>query len=442
MSMQITSAPKTFKGKLKIIGPGFVWAAAAIGSGELIISAKVGSEYGFLFLWALWIGIWFKYWIQKGILDLTILTGRPVIELWDKLRFGKLFSLYWLLFFILTATGVAGLLGLTASIGNAIFPFLSTNIWAVLIVAVVIAVAYYHKYKGFEKIMLVLGLILGAGTLATIFLVQPDLSNIFVWGVPTTTAAGLVFLSLLGWGAGSGPDLMLPYSWWVAEKGYQNLSLNSGSNKKSLMENKDDNSVKEVKSWLKVAKYDTIAGYIAAGLVASIFMIAGAVILQPRGIVVEGLDVLKNMSVIFTGSYGSWTFLLFMIPALAAIFSTTLGVFDGGRIALAHLARMFSKKEMLPIENIRGNSWYRVTLVLFSVVPLILFLGIQRPVFLVIIAGVISAISMPLLGGLVFWSLLKQVPKEYRPNKFYLANLIIGVLVYLYFMIQSFIKLT
>jgi len=440
--MQITTPPSTFKDRLKIIGPGFVWAVAAIGSGELIISAKVGAEYGFLFIWALWVGIWFKYWIQKGILDLTILTGKPVVELWHNTKLGKLFSIYWLLFFILTATGVAGLLGLTASIANNIIPFINTKLWAVLIVLVVIGIAYYQKYKRFEKIMLILGLILGIGTLATIIFATPSPTDIFAWGIPTTTAAALVFLSLLGWGAGSGPDLMIPYSWWVAEKGYQNLPLQSpDTNNKSLYEYQDEESVKKIRRWLNVAKYDNIAGYLAAGLVASIFMIAGAVILQPRGIIVDGLNVLKNMSVIFTGAYGSWTFLLFMIPAFAAIFSTTLGVFDGGRIALAHLARMLSNKSMIPISHIRGNTWYRITLILFSLIPLILFLGVPRPVFLVIIAGAISAVSMPLLGGLVFWSLLKQIPVQYRPNKFYLINLILGVGVYLFFMVQSLLKL-
>src|SRR3989344_5583368 len=99
MNNKISNPPKTWKEKLKIVGPGLVWASAAIGSGELIISAKVGAEYGYLFLWAIWIGIFLKYWVQRGILDVTILSGKPIVELWHKQKFGKLFSVYWLLFF-------------------------------------------------------------------------------------------------------------------------------------------------------------------------------------------------------------------------------------------------------------------------------------------------------------------------------------------------------
>lgn len=436
--MKIENPPKTWKGKLKIIGPGLVWAAAAIGSGELIISTKVGAEFGYMFIWAIWIGIWFKYWIQKGILDLTVLTGKPILELWNKLKNGKLFSIYWLLFFILTATGVSGLLGLTASITNVILPFFSVNIWAALITLLVVVIAYTQKYKSFEKIMLGLCLILFIGGIGVAVLSNPTPAKIFKWAIPTTIPATLVFLSLLGWGAGSGPDLMIPYSNWVAEKGYHKLKVGT---KSALMNEKDKSSIRKIKKWLKVAKWDNVAGYVTAGIVASLFMIAGAAILKPRGIVVGGLDVLTNVSTIFTSTYGSWTFLLFMIPAWAAIFSTTLGVFDGGRLSIAHLARMLMKKDTIPVEKIRTNKWYKISLILFSLIPLTIFYGIQKPVFLVMTASIISAVSMPLLAGLVFWSLLKQVPKEFRPNKFYLINLTLGVVIYLFFMIQSLLQL-
>lgn len=436
--MNIITPPKTFWEKVKIIGPGFIWAAAAIGSGELIISAKVGSEYGLIFIWALWLGIWLKYWIQKGILDITILTGRPVVELWHSGKFGKFSSWYWIIFFILTATGVAGLIGLSASILNLLIPILGVNIWAILVTISIILIAYYQKYNSFEKTMLYFCLVLGVGTLLTVILSKPAPVDLISWGLPTTSAAILVFLSLLGWGAGSGPDLMLPYSWWVTEKGYQNLKLNTeNGNRQALMNFKDNESVRQIKSWLNFAKWDVIFGYIAAGLVATVFMIAGAEILKPRGIIVDGLPVLKNISTIFTSTFGEWTYLFFMIPAFAAIYSTALGVFDGGRISIAHIARLLTKREPVPAENIRQNKWYRVTLILFSVVPLAIFLGVQRPVFLVIVASVISAISMPLLAWQIFWSLVKKVPKEYRPNKFYLANLFLSVLVYLFFMGQA-----
>lgn len=435
--MDIPSAPATFIQKAKIIGPGFIWAAGAIGSGELIITAKVGAEYGLIFLWAIWLGVWLKYWIQKGILDITILTGKPILELWHAGKFGKWSSWFWILFFVLNATGVAGLLGLSASILNLLIPALSVTVWAVVATVSIILIAYYQKYSSFEKTMLLFCFVLAVGTFLTAALAVPGAKDLLVWGLPTSTASALIFLSLLGWGAGSGPDLMVPYSWWVTEKGYQNLQLNAGQGK-PLMEFTDDTSVRTVKGWLNLAKWDSMFGYIAAALVASVFMIAGSEILRPRGIVVDGLPVLKNLSTIFTSTFGEWTFLLFMIPAFAAIYSTALAVFDGGRMSIAHIARLLTGRSTVPSADMRQNTWYRVSLILFSIIPLALFLGVQRPVLLVIIASVISAVSMPLLAGQVFWTLLKVVPREYRPGKFYMANLFLSILVYLFFMGQGF----
>lgn len=434
--MESVANASTLWQRIKIIGPGFIWAAAAIGSGELIIASKVGADYGLVFVWALWLGIWLKYWIQKGILDVTILTGKPIVELWHANAYGRASSWYWLLFFILTATGVAGLLGLSASIMSALIPFISVDMWAITLTVILIAIAYFQKYGSFEKTMLLFCAVLAVGVTATASISHPSLSELFAWGIPTTTAAALVFLSLLGWGAGSGPDLMLPYSWWVTEKGYQNLPLNSMSGK-SLAEHTDANSVVQVRSWLNLAKWDTAFGYIAAGLVATVFMAAGTEILAPRGIHVEGMSALSNLAVIFTETFGGWSFYLFMIPAFAAIYSTALGVFDGGRISIAHIIRMLLRKPTVASRDIRGNTWYRVTLILFSLVPLVLFLGIKQPVALVITAAVISAVSMPLLAFQVYRSLTRDIPVIYRPSRFYLGNLLLSIAVYVFFMGQA-----
>ncbi|MHB1086731.1 MAG: Nramp family divalent metal transporter [Minisyncoccota bacterium] len=438
--MQISATP-SFWQRIKIIGPGFIWAAAAIGSGELIIASKVGSEYGLVFVWALWLGIWLKYWIQKGILDVTILTGKPIVELWHASTYGRVSSWYWLLFFILTATGVAGLLGLSASIMAALIPIASVDMWAITLTVILIALAYFQKYGSFERTMLLFCAVLAVGVAATAFISHPTPTELFAWDIPTTTAAALVFLSLLGWGAGSGPDLMLPYSWWVTEKGYQNLPLNSATGK-SLAEHTDADSVVQVRSWLSLAKWDTAFGYVAAGVVATVFMIAGAKILAPRGIHVEGMSALSNLAAIFTETFGGWSFYLFMVPAFAAIYSTALGVFDGGRISIAHIVRMLLRKPTVASPDMRANIWYRVTLIFFSLVPLAIFLGFKQPVALVITAAVISAVSMPLLAFQVYGSLMRDIPLIYRPNRFYLGNLLLSVAVYLFFMGQALWQLT
>lgn len=433
----ITDSKSTsWKDTLRLIGPGLVWATAAIGSGELIITTKVGAEYGYAFIWALWVGLYLKYWIQKGILDLSVITGKPVIELWFETKFGKWISIYWLLFFVLTLTGVSGLIGLTASALNALLPGIETRIWAVITTAMVIGFAYTQKYERFEKVMLITAAITVIGAVGVVILSRPAPLSIFEWEIPSSLPVVLILLSLLGWGAGSGPDLMIPYSWWVVEKGYHELKPD-----KSSMAKADDTTIKFIKKWLNISTWDNVAGYVVTGLVASAFMIAGAAILRPRGILVDGLDVLKNVATIFTETYGGWAFVIFIFSAGAALFDTGLGVFDGARITIAHIVRLLLGKLPLPITEIRSNSGYRVSLIVCSIIPLAIFLGLPNPVLLIIFSSIVSAVSMPLLGILVYWSLLKQIPLTFRPNKFHLVNLGLAVIVYLFFTVQSLLAI-
>lgn len=423
--------PRTWREIMRIVGPGVVWAAAAIGSGELIITAKAGATYGLSFVWALWIGLWLKYWIQKGILDLTILTGKPILQLWHQEKYGKFSSIFWLLFFVLNDIGVAGLLGLSASILHLIFPDIGISVWAILVTLSIVALAYGQRYASFEKMMMIFAGMLGIGTILTAALAAPAPHELIAWALPSGSAATLLFLSLLGWGAGSGPDLMIPYSTWVAEKGYQKLPAQKMN--VSAAQNENPPAISHIAAWLSAIKWDLILGYIATGIVASVFMIAGAKVLQPLGIAVDGVDVIRNLSTIFTASFGQWSFYLFLIAAFAAIYDTALGVFDGGRLSSGQLVRMLLKKEPVPIEEIRRNVWYRVALVVLALVPLIIFLGVQQPVMLVVIASIISAIAMPLLGMQVLLS-LRHLPHHFRPGRFYAANLLLGIVVYIFFM--------
>ncbi len=391
---------------LKIIGPGFVWAVAAIGSGELIIAAKTGAEYGLAFLWVLWLGLWLKYWIHKGILDITIIKEKSIIDVWKELKFGKAISFFWMIFFLSMISGLSGLIILASSAIKEIIPF-DIKILAFLILVFVVVFSLKNKYEKLEKIMLVFGLFLFLGTFITLFISPPSLNEFIDWDIPKTTAGIIVFLSILGWGAGSGADLIIPYSFWTLRK------------KKILLE-------ENLKKRMKIAKWDAILGYLATGIVASVFMMVGSTILKPRNINVEGLDVLKNISIIFTQNFGNWSYWLFMFFVFIIFFSSILGVFSGAKIVFSRLGEITFK---------RIKNWNLISLIIFSLIPLLVVFFFSKPVILVLIAGTTAALAMPILAFLSIWSLYYQIPKNLKPNKFYFFNIIFSFIIYLFFAI-------
>ena len=49
-------APTTFNGIRKQLGPGLIISANIVGSGELIVTTKLGADVGFIMLWFIILG--------------------------------------------------------------------------------------------------------------------------------------------------------------------------------------------------------------------------------------------------------------------------------------------------------------------------------------------------------------------------------------------------
>ena len=57
-------APTTFNGIRKQLGPGLIISANIVGSGELIVTTKLGADVGFIMLWFIILGCLIKVFVQ------------------------------------------------------------------------------------------------------------------------------------------------------------------------------------------------------------------------------------------------------------------------------------------------------------------------------------------------------------------------------------------
>ncbi len=72
-------APKG-KNRLKWWGPGILWAISSVGSGSILFTPRVGSEYGYVFLWLL-LSVCFLMWIMiREAGRFSVVTGRTVLD--------------------------------------------------------------------------------------------------------------------------------------------------------------------------------------------------------------------------------------------------------------------------------------------------------------------------------------------------------------------------
>ncbi|GAB7046650.1 hypothetical protein JCM9534A_17760 [Catenuloplanes indicus JCM 9534] len=52
--------PPTGRDRLRYIGPGVLWALAALATGKLLFTPRVGAQYGYALLWALVLALLLK----------------------------------------------------------------------------------------------------------------------------------------------------------------------------------------------------------------------------------------------------------------------------------------------------------------------------------------------------------------------------------------------
>ena len=57
-------APTGIGGLLRNIGPGVVVSGSVVGSGELLVTTRMGADVGFVFLWGVIVASVVKYFIQ------------------------------------------------------------------------------------------------------------------------------------------------------------------------------------------------------------------------------------------------------------------------------------------------------------------------------------------------------------------------------------------
>jgi len=70
---------------LALVDPSFVWCAAYIGTGEVILATRTGAILGYSIIWAVVFGIFLKYWIGMCGARYTVCTGEGMIDMFDRI---------------------------------------------------------------------------------------------------------------------------------------------------------------------------------------------------------------------------------------------------------------------------------------------------------------------------------------------------------------------
>ena len=144
--------------KFRKLGPGLLFAGAAIGVSHLVQSTRAGADYGWGLLWALLLVNLFKYPFFQFGPRYALATGESLLDGYFKL--GKIYL--WLYFFLNIATMFTiqtAVTIVTAGLASNLFG-ISTNmiLWSIGVTAVCYSILMIGRYQLLDKVIKVISL--------------------------------------------------------------------------------------------------------------------------------------------------------------------------------------------------------------------------------------------------------------------------------------------
>ena len=400
----------------KILGPGLLFAGAAIGVSHLVQSTRAGADFGFGLLWALLIVNIFKYpFFQYGP-RYAAATDETLLDGYKKLGKGVLTS-YYIINFITMFTFQATLTIVTASIAATIFGVTNDLVtWSLTILIISIIILGIGKYKLLDNLMKYIIIILTISTIiaVSIALFSTKKGFSFQQIVPSGTAQITFLIAFLGW-MPAPLDISIWHSIWSVEK--------------------SKTTFEQIKP--KYAIFDFNVGYIGTLFLGVCFVILGALVMFQSGesFSSKGTVFTSQLLNLYTKNLGNFSYLFIGIAAFTTMFSTTLTTLDASPRAMSITTNLvFNKK-------IKLNYWFWILLLAIGTF-IILKYFLADMGFLVKIATVLSFLTAPFYA-IVNYILItsKHTPKKNQPKLPLRILSIVGILFLIGFSLWFLVNL-
>jgi Mn2+/Fe2+ NRAMP family transporter len=314
----------TLPGVLASLGPGLVWAAAAIGVSHLVQSTRAGASYGFALVWVVVLANLLKYPFFEFGPRYAAATGESLV---DGYRRQGLWAV-WVYLALTIGTMFAVLAAVTlvtGSIATQLFgAALSPLGYSAVLLAVCAVLLVPGQYPLLDKLVKGIMVLLALSTVAAVVA-----AAVARGGLPTTprqvdlwSATTFPFLiALVGW-MPSAVDISVWHSLWTLERAKQTRH----------------------KPRLAEALFDFNLGYLATAVLALFFLALGALVFFGSGQEVSGSPVGFAFQLIdlYTAVLGSWARPIIVVAAFTTMFSTTFTVADAFPRALERTTQILA----------------------------------------------------------------------------------------------------
>jgi Mn2+/Fe2+ NRAMP family transporter len=376
---------------LQKLGPGLLFAGAAIGVSHLVQSTKAGANFGFGLLWALLLINLIKYPFFQFGPRYAAATGESLLEGYNKLGKGVL-KAYALLTIATMFTIQTAVTIVTAGIASTLFGSeISMEIWSVIILSVCFLLLLVGKYSLLDKMMKVIIIVLSLSTLFAVAAAFINSTNEPEWTqiVPSTDVELIFLIAFMGW-MPAPLDVSIWHSLWAIQKKKQEQNFNS-----------------------KTAALDFNIGYLGTIVLGIGFLMLGGLVMHGSGksFSANGGEFSLQLIEMYTQNLGEWSYIIIGVAALTTMFSTTLTTLDASPRAMNKTLELILDKPL--------NNGYKVWLIVLIIGTIsIFFFFLSEMGSLIKIATILSFLTAPfyaLMNYILICS--KHTPQSFRPSK-------------------------
>ena len=387
---------------LQKLGPGLLFAGAAVGVSHLVQSTKAGAHFGFGLLWALLLINLIKYPFFQFGPRYAAATGESLLEGYKKL--GKnVLKAYALLTFATMFTIQTAVTIVTAGLASSLYgAHISLEVWTIIILSICFGLLLAGKYTLLDKMMKIIILILSVTTLFAVFTAFYNSGANSNWTqiLPKTKTEIIFLIAFMGW-MPAPLDVSIWHSLWAIQK------------------------KKELKVFSpKTALMDFNIGYFGTIILGISFLMLGGIVMYGMGKTFSnnGGEFSIQLIEMYTLNLGDWTYLVIGVAALTTMFSTTLTTLDASPRAMNKTMELIFEK---PLKN--GYTFWLILLIIGTI--FIFFFFLSEMGTLVKIATILSFLTAPfyaIMNYLLVCS--KHMPKAWQPSKVMHTLSIIGIL--------------
>ncbi|MBG0782919.1 MAG: Nramp family divalent metal transporter [Bacteroidales bacterium] len=391
----------------QLLGPGLLYAGAAIGVSHLVQSTRAGAEFGFDLMWVLLAANLLKFPFFEIGSRYVLATNQNLIHAYKK-------EGSWVLWLFLALTIitmfpiVAALVIVTAGMSNSLIPS-SLNAFqtSIIIMVVTMLVLIIGRYKLLDQMIKVVILVLTISTIIAVvaaFGAEREMVETALQSFDWMDKTHIIFLiAFIGW-MPAPIDIVVWGSLWSQSK----------------------NEQLKQKPTIREALIEFRVGYFGTMGIAAAFLALGALIMYGTGEALSpnGAVFADQLIKLYTNNIGEWAYPFIALAAFTTMLSTTITVSDAYPRTVREAIR-----QLFPHSPERRLS-YILWMIILMAGSLIVLSQAKSMRVLVDLANTLSFITAPILAYLNYRAITNNsIPKEFQPAPYLKIWSVFGIIL-------------